>query len=55
MDFSTFRSFDDVHGKRSTVIHQPHPDKKMSSVEMQWIGKRLWRKFGWCRERFEGL
>lgn len=66
----TFRSFGDItgdrtemagdkehkeQGKRSTVIHQPHPDTKMGPVQLQWIGKRLWRRFGWCRERFEGL
>lgn len=64
----TFRSFgDDQAGgtqtilegstqvKRSIVIHQPHPDPKMGAVRLQQIGKRLWRRFGWERQRFEGL
>lgn len=32
---------DMVAGKQSVVVHQPHPDTKMSSVRLQWIGKRL--------------
>lgn len=44
-----------LQGKQSIVIHQPHPDQRMGAVQMQWIGKRLWRRFGWTRERFEGL
>ena len=44
-----------VRGKRSIVIHQPHPETKMGSLSLQWIGKRLWRRFGWARECFEGL
>ena len=41
--------------KQSIVIHQPHPDPTMPAVRLQWIGKRLWKRFGWCRESFEGL
>ena len=41
--------------KKSIVIHQPHPDTKMGAVQLQRVGKRLWRRFGWTRERFEGL
>lgn len=41
--------------KKSIVIHQPHPDQKMGAVRLQQIGKRLWRRFGWERQRFEGL
>jgi len=64
----TFRSFGDglaggmqtiLEGsgqvKKSIVIHQPHPDQKMGAVRLQQIGKRLWRRFGWERQRFEGL
>ncbi|KAL8692228.1 MAG: hypothetical protein Q9218_002704 [Villophora microphyllina] len=59
----TFRSISqdvsDTEGsvckKQSIVIHQPHPDPKLPAVRLQWIGKRLWRRFGWARERFEGL
>lgn len=42
-------------GRKSIVIHQPHPEQKMGAVKLQQIGKRLWRRFGWSRERFEGL
>ena len=41
--------------RKSIVIHQPHPDTKMGAVQLQRVGKRLWRRFGWTRERFEGL
>ena len=58
----TFRSFDNdilggdqTVGQRSIVIHQPHPDSKMGAVQLQRVGKRLWRRFGWSRDRFEGL
>ncbi len=64
----TFRSFSDgpvgeTHTtsegsgqvKKSIVIHQPHPDLKMGAVRLQQIGKRLWRRFGWERQRFQGL
>lgn len=44
-----------VREKRSIVIHQPHPETKMGSLSLQWIGKRLQRRFGWARECFEGL
>lgn len=44
-----------VQEKQSIVIHQPHPDQQMPAVRLQWIGKRLWRRFGWGRERFVGL
>ena len=48
-------SEDIVEGKQSILVHQPHPVTKMSSVRLQWIGKRLWRRFGWTRECFQGL
>ena len=58
----TFRSLDSdtldgdpTIGQRSIVIHQPHPDTKMGPVHLQRVGKRLWRRFGWTRDRFEGL
>lgn len=41
--------------KTSIVIHQPHPETEMGSLQLQWIGKRLGRRFGWSRDRFEGL
>ena len=41
--------------KKSIVIHQPHPETEMGSLQLQWIGKRFWRRFGWSRDRFEGL
>lgn len=44
-----------VKEKQSIVIHQSHPDQKMGAIRLQWIGKRLWRRFRWGRERFVGL
>ncbi|KAL8831338.1 MAG: hypothetical protein Q9191_000925 [Dirinaria sp. TL-2023a] len=44
-----------VHNKRSIVIHQPHPVQKMGTLRLQQIGKRLWRRFVWQRESFQGL
>ena len=41
--------------KKIILIHQPHPDQKMGAVRLQQIGKRLWRRFGLERQRFEGL
>lgn len=44
-----------TQGRKSIVIHQPHPDTKMGAVRLQQIGKRLRRRFGWSRDRFESL
>ncbi|KAL8836359.1 MAG: hypothetical protein Q9170_002932 [Blastenia crenularia] len=44
-----------VLGKRSIVIHQPHPENRLGSLSLQWIGKRLARRFGWERGSFDGL
>ena len=42
-------------GVKSVQIHQPHPEPKLEAQKLQWIGKKLWRRFGWARECFEGL
>ncbi|KAL8945974.1 MAG: hypothetical protein Q9222_007569 [Ikaeria aurantiellina] len=46
---------DSNEGKKSIVIHQPHRENRMGTLKLQWIGKRLWRRFGWSKESFEGL
>ena len=38
--------------KRSIVIHQPHPEPKMSAIKLQHIGRRFELRFGWERGDF---
>ena len=42
-----------VNGRRSIVIHQPHPEPKMSAVMLQRIGRRFSIRFGWEKGNFE--
>ncbi|KAK4897382.1 hypothetical protein LTR27_004902 [Elasticomyces elasticus] len=34
------------------VFHRPHPDPVIDPVMLHGMGRRMRRRFGWCRERF---
>lgn len=46
---------DTNRSKKSIVIHEPHPQHRLAAVSLQWIGKRLSRRFGLGRESFEDI
>ncbi|KAK3647758.1 hypothetical protein LTR56_000718 [Elasticomyces elasticus] len=40
------------NGVGTIVFHRPHPDPVIDSIMLRAMGKRISRRFGWCRERF---
>ncbi|KAK5735757.1 hypothetical protein LTR17_007929 [Elasticomyces elasticus] len=38
------------NGVGTIVFHRPHPDPVIDSIMLRAMGKRMSRRFGWCRE-----